>query len=136
MTRVVIAVAGAWRAKRLGARTGVPITVIGAEPVSALEPGPAQPVSRRPGCRLAAGLLRRRLERQGIAALTDAKTAAVKPSAMLLMDRSRSPAGIVAAAVGIRPETTLVREASLRRLRLIKQRQPVGPAFAAAEWTA
>ena len=61
----------------------------------------------------AADLLRRRLERQGIAVLTDAKTASIEPGAVQLADGRRIPAGIVVVAVGIRPETTLAREAGL-----------------------
>ncbi len=61
----------------------------------------------------AAALLRQRLERQGIAVLTGAKTAAIEPGAVLLADGRRIPAGIVVMAVGIRPETTLAREAGL-----------------------
>jgi nitrite reductase (NADH) large subunit len=61
----------------------------------------------------AAGLLRRRLAEQGITVLTNAKTVAIEPEAILLADGSRIPASLVVMAVGIRPRTALARAAGL-----------------------
>ena len=61
----------------------------------------------------AAALLQRRLRAQGIAVLTNAKTVAIEPDAVILADGQRIPARIVVMAVGIRPEAGLARAAGL-----------------------
>jgi nitrite reductase (NADH) large subunit len=61
----------------------------------------------------AARLLRQRLEGQGITVLTNAKTTAIEPGAVLLSDGRRVAAEIVVLAIGIRPETSLARAAGL-----------------------
>ena len=61
----------------------------------------------------AAALLERRLAGQGIAVVTEAKTVAIEPDAVLLADGRRIPARIVVMAVGIRPHAELAREAGL-----------------------
>ena len=61
----------------------------------------------------AAGLLRQRLVRQGIAVITNARTAAIEPGAVCLADGTRVAAGMVVVAVGIRPEAALGRAAGL-----------------------
>ncbi len=65
----------------------------------------------------AAYLLQRELERRGLAVLTEADTAAIegdgKVEAVRLKDGRVIPADIVVMAVGIRPATTLAREAGL-----------------------
>ena len=61
----------------------------------------------------AAGMLQRRLTGQGVAVITDARTVAIEPDAVLLADGRRVPADIVVLAAGIRPETTLAQSAGL-----------------------
>ena len=61
----------------------------------------------------AADMLRQRLLGQGIAVITEAKTVAIEPGAVLLADGTRVPARIVVMAVGIRPHTELARSAGL-----------------------
>jgi nitrite reductase (NADH) large subunit len=61
----------------------------------------------------AAALLQRRLADQGIAVITEAKTVAIEPDAVLLADGRRVPAKIVVMAVGIRPHAELARAAGL-----------------------
>ena len=61
----------------------------------------------------AAALLERRLAGQGIAVITQAKTVAIEPDAVLLADGRRVPARIVVMAVGIRPHAELARAAGL-----------------------
>ena len=61
----------------------------------------------------AAALLQRRLRAQGIAVITNAKTVAIEPDAVILADGQRIPARIVVMAVGIRPEAGLARAAGL-----------------------
>jgi nitrite reductase (NADH) large subunit len=61
----------------------------------------------------AAGLLQRRLAGQGITVVTNAKTVAIEPDAVLLADGTRVPARIVVMAVGIRPEVSLAKAAGL-----------------------
>ncbi len=61
----------------------------------------------------AAALLERRLAGQGIAVITQAKTVAIEPDAVLLADGRRVPAKIVVMAVGIRPHAGLARAAGL-----------------------
>jgi nitrite reductase (NADH) large subunit len=50
---------------------------------------------------------------QGIAVITEAKTVAIEPDAVLLADGRRVPAKIVVMAVGIRPHAELARAAGL-----------------------
>ena len=61
----------------------------------------------------AAALLERRLAGQGIAVITQAKTTAIEPDAVVLADGRRIPAKIVVMAVGIRPHAELARAAGL-----------------------
>ena len=61
----------------------------------------------------AAALLERRLAGQGIAVITQAKTVAIEPDAVLLADGRRVAAKIVVMAVGIRPHAELARAAGL-----------------------
>ena len=61
----------------------------------------------------AAAMLERRLAGQGIAVITQAKTVAIEPDAVLLADGRRVPARIVVMAVGIRPHAELARAAGL-----------------------
>ena len=62
----------------------------------------------------AGALLRKRLEDQGIAVITEAKTVAIHEHCVLLADGREIPARIVVMAVGIRPHTELARSCGLK----------------------
>ena len=61
----------------------------------------------------AGALLRKRLQDQGIAVITEAKTVAIHEHCVLLADGREIPARIVVMAVGIRPNTELARSCGL-----------------------
>ena len=61
----------------------------------------------------AAAMLERRLAGQGITVITQAKTVAIEPDAVVLADGRRVPATLVVMAVGIRPHAELARAAGL-----------------------
>ena len=62
----------------------------------------------------AGAMLRKRLEGQGIAVITEAKTVAIHEHCVLLADGREIPARIVVMAVGIRPHTELARSCGLK----------------------